>query len=322
MNHLLSLFSGIGGLDLAAEWAGFRTVAFVERDPYCQRVLAKRWPGVPILSDVRAVKGQLLPDAAGDGDSQSEQALREHDERGLCGRPEVPAHAFRRGDVAIVSGGFPCQPHSVAGKRQASADDRDLWPEFARVIREIRPRWVVAENVPGLLHSESGRFFGAVLGDLADMGYRAGWGVWGACDVGALHRRERVFIVAYDPHAVGVRELQPEGGERHERGRFSDLRSDVADADGCDEHGRSGYVQVGRLAVEGEAAWACDPTGAQWGTEPQVGRVVDGISGRVDRLRALGNAVVPQQAYPLFAEIARIEGMRQTPPEINSDRTR
>jgi DNA (cytosine-5)-methyltransferase 1 len=313
MKHL-SLFSGIGGLDLAAEWAGFETVAFVERDPYCQRVLGKRWPGVPILSDVR-----LVADAG----------------RGRCGREgggevEQPggAEVIRAGEICLVSGGFPCQPHSVAGKRQASADDRDLWPEVARVLREIRPRWFVGENVPGLLHSESGRFFGGILGDLADMGYRVGWGVWGAADVGALHRRERVFIVAYaqdlgheragaawngrdgPPNggddvadALGLRQLQPQGGECLERGRAGDCGEAMADTDS--QRGCGGPAGLEDAAHAWESSR--DSRERIWNAEPPVGRVADGVSGRAHRLRALGNAVVPQQAFPLFAEIARIE---------------
>lgn len=235
MNHL-SLFSGIGGLDLAAEWAGFTTVAFVERDPYCQRVLAKRWPGVPILADVRDVAHAEEPRRV---EPENEADARPDGRRGGHG-------SLRRGEVCLVSGGFPCQPHSVAGKRQASADDRDLWPEFARVIREIRPRWVVAENVPGLLHSESGRFFGAVLGDLADMGYSAGWGVWGAADVGALHRRERVFIVAHA--AWDVQPERQESGAEWQRARAGSESVDVADA------GRSRLEERAVLAgVSGQA---------------------------------------------------------------------
>lgn len=348
MKHL-SLFSGIGGLDLAAEWAGFETVAFVERDPYCQRVLAKRWPGVPIIGDVRAVTGADVSDATGKGGSQSEQAVREHDERLLPGRAEVSAHPFGRGEVGIVSGGFPCQPHSVAGKRQASADDRDLWPEVARVLREIRPRWFVGENVRGLLHSESGRFFGSILGDLADLGYRVGWGVWGASDVGALHQRERVFIVAYAPwdlqperqegrpereragargepgamaDPLGLRELQPERREREVGGWAGDGGEDVPNAD------RGGLEERQELdggAASDTADWRSRwehvdghrSTAAGWQLEPDVGRVVAGAASRVDRLRALGNCVVPQQAYPLFAEIARIERMK-TEQYLNS----
>ena len=297
MKHL-SLFSGIGGLDLAAEWAGFETVAFVERDPYCQRVLAKRWPGVPIFSDVRGVTADALRGRGG-----RPLAEREGAGAGLEGNACGDGEAFEL--PGIVSGGFPCQPHSVAGKRQASADDRDLWPEVARVLREIRPRWFVGENVRGLLHSESGRFFGSILGDLADLGYRVGWGVWGASDVGALHQRERVFIVAYSEDQRHERA----GAARDGRDRPSDGGQDVAYAGGARSAARLSGSQPGEEGFAGVANdSSCEgPGGDLWRSEPDVGRVAHGVPSRVDRLRALGNAVVPQQAYPLFRAIAEIE---------------
>lgn len=233
----------------------------VERDPYACRVLAKHWPAVPRYHDVRTFN---------------------------------PADAPR---VDLVCGGFPCQPHSLAGKRQASADERDLWDDFARVVREARPRWVVAENVPGLLSSEAGRYFGRVLGDLAALGFDAEWFCLSAGEVGAPHVRARVFIVAHsngqrrtkrEPstvandegqpswgrdamgHADGQRQLQPQGRERHERRR-------------------PGYP------------------GGWWSSEPDVGRVAHGVPARVDRLRCLGNAVVPQVAYEVGRLIMQTE---------------
>lgn len=318
MNHL-SLFSGIGGLDLAAEWAGFTTVAFVERDPYCQRVLAKRWPGVPIFSDVRDV-GYAAGSRWDGASAETGGDLRE-----LAGE----VRGSSGGGVCIVSGGFPCQPHSVAGKRQASADDRDLWPEFARVIREIRPRWVVAENVPGLLHSESGRFFGQVLGDLADMGYSAGWGVWGAADVGALHRRERVFIVAY-----ASRDVQPErqeSGAERERAGAGGEPVNVADAGRgrlrgsgggkiqqprraetvcsgetvADTHGPRLEERVLHAGGEGGAGRSLPreepPLGDWWLAEPDVGGRSHGLPARLD-----GGLNGPQTAGPCDEELREV----------------
>jgi DNA (cytosine-5)-methyltransferase 1 len=163
--NALSLFSGCGGLDIAAEMAGITVVGQCEIDPHCNKVLAHWWPNVTRWEDVHDITAD---------------SIRE-----------------RIGDVELIFGGFPCQPHSVAGKRKGSRDDRDLWPEIVRLLREARPRWFVGENVPGLLSNEAGRFFGGVLRDLASLGYDASWGVWGACDVDAPHRRERVFIVAH-----------------------------------------------------------------------------------------------------------------------------
>lgn len=158
----ISLFSGIGGISLAAQWAGIHPIQFCEIDPYCQKVLAKNFPGVPIENDVTKFDGTRF-----------------------------------RGRNTILTAGFPCQPHSVAGSRKASGDDRDLWSEVVRVLSETQSRWFLGENVPGLLSSESGRFFGRVVNDLESLGYRVGWTVYGASDVGASHRRHRIFIVAY-----------------------------------------------------------------------------------------------------------------------------
>lgn len=294
-----SLFSGIGGLDLAAEWAGFRTVGQVEYADYPFRVLRRRFGRMPRWRDIRDVTGEAIIER--------------------CGVPTV------------ISGGFPCQPHSLAGKRLASCDDRDLWPEVVRVVREVRPRWFVGENVTGLRSSESGRFFGRVLRDLAEMGYTVGWGSWEAADAGAPHHRERVFIVAHSARELSHRSR----GARHGRAELTDRRGDVAHAAGagCETFGawcvgqgqnepagaRRGplahapverceeYNPATECGDEGFPPWRVDPFGGLWLTEPDVGRVADGISRRVDRLKCLGNAVVPQQAYPIFAAIAAIE---------------
>ncbi len=135
MTHV-SLFTGVGGIDLAADWAGFKTILQVEKDPYCQKVLRKHWPNVKRIEDIRDVKA----------DSVNEP-------------------------VTLISGGPPCQPVSVAGKRRGTGDDRWLWPEMLRVIREIKPQWVLAENVPGIISLESGMVFENLLVDLENEGY-------------------------------------------------------------------------------------------------------------------------------------------------------
>lgn len=237
-----SLFSGIGGLELGLEAAGMQTAWQVERDPYACRVLAKHWPDVPRYDDVRTF------------------------------RPATAA------PVDLVCGGFPCQPHSVAGKRLASADDRDLWGEFARIIGEANPRWVVGENVPGLLSSEGGRYFGRILADLAALGFNAEWFCLSAQACGAPHRRERLFIVA---HANSKRQQ-----ERNAATRSGDLGHNTRRIDQGWREGRT---------------W--------WRREPDVGRVVNGFSARVDRLRCLGNAVVPQVAYVIGKRIMEAESL-------------
>ena len=159
--RVLSLFSGIGGFDLAAEWAGCEVVGQVEIDPFCNRVLAKHWPDVKRMEDIKDVKGTEF------------------------------------GTVDLICGGFPCQPFSCAGKRKGKDDSRHLWPEMCRVIREAQPEWVLAENVSGLLSQDGGLVFEHVLTDLEDAGYETLPLVIPACGVGAPHRRDRVWIVAH-----------------------------------------------------------------------------------------------------------------------------
>ena len=224
--NVLSLFSGIGGLDLGLERAGMTVAGQVEIDPWCRRVLAKHWPEVPRHDDVRTAAawwgGRRAPD--------------------------------------LVCGGFPCQPASQAGPKLAQADPRWLWPALADIIRRLRPRYVLLENVPGLL----GRGMGDVLGDLAASGYDAEWCCVSASDLGAPHLRERVWIVAY-PMRPRLARIQSGSGRAETGGRRHAARPRTAPR---------------RL----------------WPAEPAVDRVAHGVPGRVDRLRGLGNAVVPQVA--------------------------
>jgi DNA (cytosine-5)-methyltransferase 1 len=249
-----SLFAGIGGLDLGLERAGMMCAWQVEIDPYCQKVLAKHWPNVERFADVRE-----------------------------CGKHNLKS-------VDLICGGFPCQPHSVAGKRRGAADDRNLWPEYRRIIAELKPRWVVAENVPGIITT----YLDTVLSDLESEGYEVGTFNIPACAFDAPHRRERIFIVAY---AHGGR-LPEQGVCTEQSGRAEAISTgqDVADTEDADG-GRTGAAQY--------AGWRNPQTGGRgvggswlsyWSVESDVGRVAHGVPRRVDRLRALGNAVVPQVA--------------------------
>jgi DNA (cytosine-5)-methyltransferase 1 len=240
-----SLFSGIGGFDLGFERAGFQVKWQVEIDPFCRAVLETHWPDVRRYEDVRTVGADLEP-------------------------------------VDVICGGFPCQPHSLAGRRRASADERDLWGEFARIIRETRPRWVVAENVPGLLSSESGRFFGRVLRDLAESGYDAEWCCF-PTGRSMGHDRERVVVVAHD-----VRAGLPIRGYAYQVG---------ADAARIFTRERFASVLAG-----------VDP-GQEWSDRPLLGRGVHGIPQRVDRVRSLGNAVVPRVPWLVAQCIQEAEGL-------------
>lgn len=236
-----SLFSGIGGLDLAVERVtGGRVAWQCEADPYCRSELARHWPGVPCFDDVVGL--------------------------------EPPP-------VDILCGGFPCQDISQAGNRKGIDGSRSgLWAEYARIIRILRPGIVVVENVRALVV----RGLGRVLGDLAGLRYDAEWTVLGACCVGAPHRRERLFLLAYpqggvpDPCRDAIR-------QQYGRGH---------DAPHPNDAGRT--QQRGSIATGPQHAPAqCRGT---WPPEPSMGRVVDGFPGRVAQLKALGNAVVPAQA--------------------------
>lgn len=250
-----SLFAGIGGLDLGLERAGMVCKWQVEIDPWCRRVLAKHWPDVRRHDDIKTFPLE--------GDWS----------------------------VDVICGGFPCQDISNAGKRAGINGERSgLWSEMLRVIRVVRPRIVVVENVAALL----GRGMDRVLGDLSESGFDAAWSVLAASDFGAPHIRERVFLVG---HAYGPRR----GSRPTQREIGAETGKPVLAARG------EALPDAGRELLEVGGAWngdgrrgttleSCGGAGGWWATEPDVGRVAHGIPARVDRLRGLGNAVVPQVA--------------------------
>lgn len=280
----LSLFSGIGGLDLAAEWAGFQTAGQCELADYPTKVLEKHWPDVPRWRDLRTLTKESFYERTG---------LR---------------------TVDIISGGFPCQPFSVAGKQKGKGDDRYLWPEMCRVIRERAPRWVVGENVPGILRIAAAD----VVTDLEREGFDVVVFDFEAAAVGAPHRRERFAFVA-NCNSSGLPQERPQqqtagasekgtlvvdtlrGGLPRDNGRQQRQEPE----NGCENAADSSTVLLQRFHYGqrqeqfGRGSW--------WSAEPDVGRVAHGIPNRVDRLKCLGNAVVPQQFYPIFRAIAMVE---------------
>ena len=193
--NVLSLFTGIGGIDLGLEQAGHTIIGQCEIDEYRRAVLAHRFPGIPCAEDVREVDPTTR--SARDGGRRT---------RGI--RPGTPGHgAFVGGESAdLICGGFPCQDLSVAGQRKGLAGERSgLFFQFARIINTVRPRWVLVENVPGLLSSNGGRDFGIVLGTLADIGYSVAWRILDSRHFGVPQRRRRVYLLAT------LAELDPRG---------------------------------------------------------------------------------------------------------------
>ena len=389
----LSLFSGIGGLDLAAEWAGFTTVGQCEFADYPTKVLEKHWPDVPRWRDIRTLTGESFYERTG---------LR---------------------TVDLISGGFPCQPFSVAGKQRGKEDDRYLWPEMVRVIQELRPTWIVGENVAGIVKLA----LADILSELEACGYRARTFLIPAFAVGARHRRYRVAIVGYSQYhgssspevsrsvtktggrgkkgkdttgespgtgkpgnstdvantsieGVGRLSIQP-GKPRQEGTHVKWSSEDMANTESQRQQGNGTIrqqISKTRLGEE-ESAWSGRAGGTQeqefersdsyvsdsddgswlvrgnrefstaketgagradyergtkehesgqwrstepglggmangipdwldgyWDVEPDIPRIAKGIPNRVGRLKCLGNAVVPQQFYPIFRYIAEI----------------
>ena len=245
-----SLFAGIGGLDLGLERADMTCRWQVEIDPFCQRVLAKHWPDVPRYGDIKELTGHELE------------------------------------PVDLICGGFPCQPVSIAGRRRAQDDQRWLWPDFARIVRVVRPRYVLVENVTNI----TVRGMSDVLGDLAALGYRVESECLPAAAFGAPHIRDRVWVVAY---TTGARcdegPCAPSGPLWHEARRTQSQRL------GC-QVAHPGFQRHGPPEDAIFTRGNCPIPSSWWLSEPDVGRVADGVPARVERLRALGNAVVPQVA--------------------------
>ena len=264
-----SLFSGIGGLDLGLERAGMKVIWQSEIDPYACKVLKKHWPEVPNHGDIKQIDWRAVE------------------------------------PVDVICGGYPCQPFSTAGKRQGTDDPRHLWPWVRTAISELRPRYAILENVRG--HLSMGGL--QVIGELAEIGYDAEWRVVSAAGLGAPHRRERIIIVAY-----------PSDERQQSRGKKEKPQSDRCSIDATQPRGIatnnsrvSGATQLaypnskgwqgsiwsqefgssnGRSYVPGTNRKWSD----EWIAEPNVGRVAHGVSKRMDKLRGLGNAVVPQVA--------------------------
>jgi len=275
---VLDLFSGIGGFSVGLERAGFETVAFCEIEDYPRAVLRKHWPDTPIYNDIRELTGEQL---RADG--------------------IVPD---------VICGGYPCQPFSVAGKQKAEDDPRHLWPEMFRLICECRPRWIICENVSG--HIKLG--LDSVLSELEGEGYTCWTFVIGAVSVGAPHRRDRLWIVA---HANGDdrwngRSSQSQEWETRLEHWGSGQRQPVGETDKAMAYADSKGLEGQWAEHELRKGQEKEQTGGScwWAVEPDVGRVVDGLPHRSHRIKALGNAVVPQIPEMIGHTIMRYEAER------------
>ena len=294
MNDLthLSLFTGIGGIDLAAEAAGFKTVCQCEWADFQTSILEKRWPRVPRFRDITTLTKEVFFEKTG------------------------------RNSVTLISGGFPCQPFSSAGKQKGFEDTRYLWPEMCRVITELKPRWVLGENVAGFINMGRTRTFIVGVDVSHSACLRQQQKADGGCKYECVSFRQRDISeeeqkrrnlepsavgggVLYDAGSVGRDKVKiSAGGNEEKQGRgepcgAGDIRGTAAVGDGGAQSRLGGMVNGVPEAMDGFKLWEREPVG--------VPRITDRTDGRADRLKALGNAVCPPQVFPILKFISDIE---------------
>lgn len=278
-----SLFAGVGGFDLGLEWASMKILWRVEKEDFCLKVLERHWPRSKRYSDIKEVNTNELE------------------------------------TVDLICGGFPCQPFSIAGKQRGKEDDRYLWPEMLRIIAGLKPRWVIGENVANFQRMG----LDDAISDLESIGYTTWPVIIPACALGAWHRRDRVFIIAHSNRdrcdsGGDYKRKRPiqsheewnseKGHQEWNRGEYDSRKicKDVSNPDsfgksqqeGCQQDQRRWISNCGQESISGWEYWAA---------EPGVGRVANGIPDRMDRIRAIGNAVVPQIVEVIGRYIIEIE---------------
>lgn len=324
----LDLFSGIGGFSLGLEEAGLvETIAFCDYEPYCQKILKKHWPKVPIYNNIKELNYETL----------KQDGIK---------------------DIDIITGGYPCQPFSVAGKQRAEKDPRHLWPEMFRLIKECRPTWVIGENVSG--HIKLG--LDTVISDLESEGYSTRTFNIPASGVGALHQRQRIWTISHtnhsrrkdrseqhrwqqtqseerinsslgsdtishtnkcsstitDPNCKDVHQQQgniQSSSNKFIKEDFGGLRKDISSTQDVAHTNSEGTQKLGQHNEMGSRVFenssksytSSNKIGKEnwWGFEPRVGRVADGVPNRVDRIKCLGNSVVPQIPYLIGLSILK-----------------
>jgi len=309
MNHG-SLFSGIGGFDFAAQWMGWNNVFQVEWDEWCQEVLTKNFPDVPKFRNIiefnKMLKnGEIITDTR-----CQRQAKHEKQTAGVeqCGEKGI---TIQRPD--IITGGFPCQPFSHAGKRKGTDDSRYLWPEMLTTIRTLKPTYIIGENVAGLVSMDNGKTLDGIFADLEDEGYTVESFIIPACAVGAWHRRDRMWIIAYSGSTRGAGGTTYETDRQNRNNRGEDAKilqgqrdKDVPNSDSKRLQGWNSKELSECTDKQSIGQGNSQNNGEYWQSEPSVGRVADGVPNRVDRLKGLGNAIVPQVAYEIFKAIEQL----------------
>lgn len=287
---VLDLFSGIGGFSYAAERlvGGFETIAFCEQDGACQRVLNKHWPNTPIFPDVRTLQAEAVKELCPSG-------------------------------LSLITAGFPCQDLSCAGKQLGYDGERSvLFYEIIRLARELRPKFLLLENVRNLLSHQNGETFQETLFQIAKAGYDAEWAVIPASDLGACHRRERIWIIAYAKDMFGNGGISEQRGELGESTLSKSRDCDWTDAvntndlrlEGWEPAVVSQYPPQWTIGQGNSPSAMLSPEWTSYVSRPVLCRGDDGLSNRVDRLKQLGNSIVPQvAAVPLrrIKELAKLK---------------
>ncbi len=275
LNHG-SLFSGIGGFDLAAQWMNWNNMFHCEWNEFGQKILKHYWPNAESYGDITKTDFTIW-----------------------------------RGRIDILTGGFPCQPYSLAGKRKGKEDERHLWPEMLRAIREIQPGYIVGENVYGLINWNGGLVFHEVQADLEAEGYEVQPVILPACSVNAPHRRDRIWFVAYSDSARCKRYKEFKKGQQREA--FNEF-------DACISQRTITNSYFSRFKECWPKWFASREPSQDYGltSEPGICRGDDGFPYRVDRLKALGNAIVPQVAYEIFKAIIIADRQKREEKTINT----
>jgi DNA (cytosine-5)-methyltransferase 1 len=304
--NVLDLFSGIGGFSLGLESTGFfKTIAFVEKDKFCQKVLQKNFPNIPIENEVRNVKGKTFK-------------------------------------ADVITGGFPCQPFSVAGKRRGTDDDRYLWGETIRIVSEQKPRWFIGENVEGIINIQNGLVFRQIKDDLESQGFEVQSLIIPASGVGAWHQRKRVWILGYSKHnGLSTSKIKGgnikinEGSSKRQNKTLQFTRTSGFRNNGDVSNSKRNEYQHSTIRKSGtNKIWGfyskkekqathdvrskttrCDGvfgTQTWWQTQSSICRVPNGVSDELDkdranRIKSLGNSIVPQIAREIGQAIFKAE---------------